>query len=61
MALVFLFLMKLRFPANKSVAEIIRKRYGTDAVKRLRKFEKLDIKIQKNESDLGFLQMCQQE
>ena len=61
LALVFLFLLKLRFPANKSVAEIICKRYGVDAVKRLRKFEKLDFKIWKNEADLEFLQMCQQD
>ena len=61
LALVFLFLLKLRFPANKSVAEIIRKRYGTDAVKWLRKFEKLDFKIRKNEADLQFLQSCHQE
>ena len=45
LALVFLFLLKLRFPANKSVAEIIRKRYGSEAVKWLSKFEKLDFKI----------------
>ena len=38
-------LLKLRFPANKSVAEIVRKRYGLEAVKWLRKFEKLDFKI----------------
>ena len=61
LALVFLFLLKLIFPANKSVAEIIRKRYGTDAVKWLRKFEKLDFKIRKNEADLQFLQSCHQE
>ena len=61
LALVFLFLLKLRFPANKSVTEIIRKRYGVDAVKRLRKFEKLDFKIRKNEADLQFLQMCHQD
>ena len=42
LALVFLFLLKLRFPANKSIAEIIRKRYGSQAVKWLRKFEKPD-------------------
>ena len=48
LTLVFLFLLKRRFPANKSVAEIIRKRYGADAVKRLRKFEKIDFKTQKN-------------
>ena len=56
-----MFLLKLRFPANKSVAEIICKRYGTDAVKWLRKFEKLDFKIRKNEADLQFLQSCDQE
>ena len=60
-SLVFLFLLKLRFPTNKSVAEIIRKRYGSDAVKWLRKFEKLDFKIRKNEADLQFLQSCHQE
>ena len=61
LALVFLFLLKLRFPANKSIAEILRKRYGTNAVKWLRKFEKLDFKISKNETDLQFLQSCHQE
>ena len=61
LALIFLFLLKLRFPANKSVAKIIRKRYGSDAVKWLRKFEKLDFKIRKNEVDLQFLQSCHQE
>ena len=59
--LVFLFLLKLRFPANKSVAEIIRKRYGSDTVKWLCKFEKLDFKIRKNEANLQFLQSCHQE
>ena len=49
LALVFLFLLKInKFPANKSVAEIIRKRYGSEAVKWLRKFEKLNFKIRKN-------------
>ena len=61
LALVFLFLLKLRFPANKLVAEFIRKRYGVDAFKHLRKFEKLDFKIRKNEADLEFLQMCHQD
>ena len=61
LVLVFLFLLKLRFPANKLVAEIICKRYGADAVKPLRKFEKVDFKTWKNEVDLEFLQMCRQE
>ena len=36
------FLIGLRFPSRKSIAEIICKRYGSDTVKDLRKFEKLD-------------------
>ena len=52
LALVFLFLLKLRFPANKSVVEIIRKRYGSKAVKWLRKFENLDFKIRENKANL---------
>ena len=39
-ALVFLFLIRLRFPHSKSVAEVIRKRYGQNTVKKLRKLEK---------------------
>ena len=54
LALVFLFLLKPRFSAYKSVTEIIRKRYGTDALKWLRKLEKLVFKIRKNEADLHF-------
>ena len=61
LALVFLFLLKLRLSANKSVAEIIRKRYGSEVVKWLHKFEKLDFKIRKNEHDLLFLESCHQE
>ena len=61
LVLVFLFLLKLRFPANKSVAEIIRKRYSTDAVKWSRNFEKLDFDIRKNEPNLQFLQSCHQQ
>ena len=60
LALVLLFLLKLRFPANKSVAEIVRK-ISLEAVKWFCKFEKLDFKIWKNEADLQFLQSCHQE
>ena len=61
LTLVFLLLLKLRFPANKSVVAIICKRHGVDAVKRLRKLEKLHFKIRTNETDLGFSKMCHQE
>ena len=56
-----MFLLKHRFPANKSVAEVNHKKYGSEAVKRLRKFEKLDFKIRQNEADLQFSKSCHQE
>ena len=55
-----MFLIRLRFPSRKSIAEIIRKRYGSDTVKQLRKFEKLDYKVHKNQGDLEFLKLCQE-
>ena len=55
-----MFLIRLRFPSRKSIAEIIRKRYGSDTVKQLRKFEKLDYKVRKNQGDLEFLKLCQE-
>ena len=61
LALVFLFLLKLRSPANKSVAEIICKRYGLEAAKWLHKFEKLDFKIWENEADLQFCKAQKKE
>ena len=60
LTLVFLFLIRLRFPSRKSIAEIIRKCYGSDTVKQLRKFEKLDYKVRKNQGDLEFLKLCQE-
>ena len=60
LTLVFLFLIRLRFPSKKSIAEIIRKRYGSDTVKQLRRFEKLDYKVRKNQGDLEFLKLCQE-
>ena len=42
---IFLFILKLQYPAGKSVANV-------------RKFDKFDYKICKNESDLEFLKIC---
>ena len=50
--------MRLRFPSEKSVAEVTRKRYNDNIVKQIRKFEKLDYKIRKNEADLELLKSC---
>ena len=55
LSLVFLFIVRLRYPSEKSVAEVIRKRYNDNIVKQISKFEKLDYKIRKNEADLEFL------
>ena len=59
LSLVFLFIVRLRFPSEKLVAEVIRKRYNHNIVKQIRKFEKLDYKIRKNEADLEFLKSYQ--
>ena len=60
LSLVFLFIVRLRFPSDKSIANVIRSRYNDEIVKQIRRFEKLDFKIRKNEADLDFLQSCQQ-
>ena len=57
---VFLFITRLRFPKYKSIAQVIRKRYGYDTVKKLRRFEKLDLKIRKNKADSEFLTACKE-
>ena len=54
---VFLFLIRLRFTSRKSIAEIIRKSYGSDTVKQLQKFEKLNYKVRKNQGDFEFLKL----
>ena len=60
LSLVFLFIVRLRFLSKKSIANVIRSGYNGVIVKQIRRFEKLDFKIQKNEADLDFLQPFQQ-
>ena len=57
-ALVCLFIVRLRFPANKSISANIRTRYGNDILKKVRRFEKLDYKIRKILLDVSFLESC---
>ena len=54
--LVFLFLVRCRFPTQFSIISILRKRYGEKLVKSVRKLEKLDFKHKKIQLDLEFLQ-----
>ena len=52
--LVFLFIIRLRFPPSKSVANIIRTRYGEATLKNIRKLEKTDFKKRKLLLDINF-------
>ena len=58
-SLVFIFLTRLRFPSRLSIAEVLRKRYGDQTLKLVRKFEKTDIKHKKALLDLQFLKICE--
>ena len=58
--LVFLFIARIRFPAqvSYSLIGVLRKRYGRDLVKEVRTLEKLDFKHKKAILDLDFLISC---
>ena len=56
--LVFLFIIRIRFPRGKSIADIIRNRYGEAYVKKIQSFEKCDFKLRKCHLDLKFLLDC---
>ena len=56
--LVFLFIIRIRFPRGKSTVDIIRNRYGEAFVKKIRRFEKCDFKLRKCHLDLRFLLDC---
>ena len=55
-SLVLLFMIRIRFPANKSIAYILRSRYGNTLVKEVRRFEKIDYKLRKCVLDIVFLE-----
>ena len=56
---MFIFLTRLRFPSNISIAEVLRKRDGDRILELGRKFEKTDIKHKKALIDLQFLKTCE--
>ena len=47
LALVFMFLVILRYPSRSSLLQVIRDRYVDTIVKLVRKFEKVDLKHRK--------------
>ena len=56
--MVVLFILRCRFPKNKSLNQVIRSRYDNHVVKSTRKFEKLDFKVRKCMLDIEFLESC---
>ena len=57
LALVFLLLVRLRFPSRLSLLQVIRNRYG-DTVKLVCKFQKVDFEYRKAALGLNFLETC---
>ena len=55
---VFLFIIRIRFPKSKSIADIVRSRCGEAFVRKIHKFEKSDYKLRKGHLDLRFLLEC---
>ena len=53
-----LFIIRIRFPRGKSIADIIRNKYGEAFVKKLRMFEKCNFKLRKCHLDPRFLLDC---
>ena len=56
--LVFLFIIRIRFPRGKSIADIIRNRYREAFLKKIPRFEKCNFKLQKWHLDLRFFLDC---
>ena len=56
--LVLIFIIRLRFPKNRSIAQVINHRYGRPVLLLFRKYEKLYIKLRKLECDIEFLNQC---
>ena len=57
-SLVLLFLVRLRFPVDKSIAYVLRLRYGNTMVKDIRRFKKIDFALRKCKLELLFLEAC---
>ena len=56
--LVLLFIIGVKYPTGKSIADIMRNRYFEAYLKKIRRFEKCDFKLQKCHLDLRLLLDC---
>lgn len=60
-ALVLLFIVRLRFPRGSSIANILTQRYGRPVLILFREVERHDFKKRKLHSDLRFLKCCKKQ
>ena len=58
LSLAFIFILRLRFPKNLSLHEIIKRRYGIEVARTLRKLQKFDLRLRKARLDQKFLFDC---
>ena len=56
--LVLLFLLKIRFPKNRAISQILSSRYGASTLKVFRNLERLRQQHEKIKLDLEFLESC---
>jgi len=56
--LVFLFLIRIRFPRNTSITQSIRRRYGKTTLDVYRRIEKNSFRSKKLEKDVKYLNTC---
>ena len=57
-SLVLLFILKIRFPSNQPIANIIKARYGAPALQAFRRLESELRKRDKLQCDIDYLQTC---
>ena len=57
-SLVLTFVLKLRFSADTSIADVIKKRYGTSTLTTYRTWERKKRKYEKAVLDVEFLESC---
>ena len=58
-ALVIIFLTRLRFPPHRSLHSIILERYDCEGLQVFRAYQKYDLKLRKCQAAIDFLQCCQ--
>ena len=60
MTLVFLFIIRLRFPKSRTLIESLQRRYDRSGVQIYRRLERILFRSKKLEEDLKFLNICKQ-